>query len=103
MVPVIAAVGFSTFSAFLGAVASCFVLWVYWRKRQPYIQRQLQQQIYTHDLRTRDMLAELFRYAGPFILVGLATPVYQLIDQFTFERAMVASNQEIFGHLLIQL
>lgn len=109
---VIAAVGFSTFSAFLGAVASCFVLWVYWRKRQPYIQRQLQQQIYTHDLRTRDMLAELFRYAGPFILVGLATPVYQLIDQFTFERAMVASNQEdiwafaysamnFYGHKLV--
>ncbi|SIT14857.1 Membrane protein involved in the export of O-antigen and teichoic acid [Virgibacillus pantothenticus] len=109
---IIAAVGFSTFAAFLGAVASCVVLWVYWQKRKPYMDRQRKQQIYMYDIRTRDMLKELFRYAGPFVLVGLATPLYQLIDQFTFERAMVASGREdlwsftysvvnFYGHKLV--
>ncbi len=36
----------------------------------------------------RDMYQELLSYAGPFILVGVATPLYQLIDQITFNRTM---------------
>jgi len=91
---VTAAVGFSTFAAFLGALASCAVLYTYWRKRRPYINRQRQQQTYTHDMPTGDLFKELFRYAGPFVFVGLAIPLYQLTDQFTFERAMVAIGQE---------
>lgn len=109
---VIAAVGFSTFAAFLGAVASCLVLYIYWQKRKPYIDKQRKQQIYMYDISTSDMFKELFRYAGPFVLVGLATPLYQLIDQFTFERAMVANGEgtiwsfsysvvNFYGHKLV--
>lgn len=87
------AVGFSTFAAFIGAIASSFVLWVYWRKRKPYIEKQVQRQKKTHDIPTKKLLLELFRYAGPFVLVGIATPLYQLVDQFTFQRAMVAIDQ----------
>ncbi|GAB3792183.1 putative polysaccharide biosynthesis protein [Virgibacillus kimchii] len=109
---VTAAVGFSTFAAFLGALASCAVLYIYWRKRKAHINRQRQQQVQTHDIPTRDLFKELFRYAGPFVLVGLAIPLYQLTDQFTFERAMVAIGQEeiwaeafatinFYGHKLV--
>ncbi|GGB27021.1 oligosaccharide flippase family protein [Virgibacillus dakarensis] len=106
-----AAVGLATFSAFVGALASCVVLWVYWRRRKPNIEKQLQQQRYSHDIPAKDLFIELFRYAGPFVLVGLATPLYQLVDQFTFERAMTAIGQRdwaipysainFYGHKLI--
>ncbi|WP_010532334.1 putative polysaccharide biosynthesis protein [Lentibacillus jeotgali] len=88
------AVGFATFAAFLGAMASAIVLFVYWRKRKKNIQKQVQQQSYTHDIPTKELFSELFRYAGPFILVGVAIPLYQLVDQFTVERAMTAIGQK---------
>ncbi len=88
------AVGFATFAAFIGALASCVVLYIYWRKRKSHFTKQMEQQKFTYDVPTKDLLAELFRYAGPFVLVGLAIPLYQLVDSFTFERAMVASGRK---------
>ncbi|WP_188634084.1 putative polysaccharide biosynthesis protein [Lentibacillus kapialis] len=91
---IVTAVGFATFAAFLGAFASLLVLLVYWRKRKRNIYKQLQQQTHTHDIPTKELFSELFRYAGPFVLVGIAVPLYQLVDQFTLERAMTAINQK---------
>ncbi|HEX6594963.1 MAG TPA: polysaccharide biosynthesis protein, partial [Bacillota bacterium] len=88
------AVGFSTFSAFIGALASCLVLYIYWLKRKPHLMQLQEQQKTTHDVSLKELFIELFRYAGPFVLVGLAIPLYQLIDQFTFERAMVAIGKD---------
>ncbi|APC47974.1 cell division protein [Virgibacillus halodenitrificans] len=107
-----AAVGFSTFAAFIGAMASCLVLFVYWKKRKTYLNRQIEQQTYTHEIPMKDLFIEIFRYAGPFVLVGLAIPLYQMVDQFTFERAMVAADQKdiwefaysainFYGHKLV--
>lgn len=84
------AVGFATFAAFIGALASCLVLFYYWRKRKAGIEARVRQQKDTYDLPLKSMFKELLLYAGPFVLVGLATPLYQLVDQFTFERAMRA-------------
>lgn len=86
------AVGFATFAAFIGALASCLVLALYWRKRKRHFDALIENQSETYDLSIKDLIIELFSYAGPFVLVGLATPLYQLIDQFTFERAMVAGG-----------
>lgn len=91
---IVTAVGFATFAAFIGAVASCLVLAIYWKKRKPFIKKQIAQQKYTYAIPTRDLFKELFRYAGPFVLVGLAIPLYQLVDQFTFQPAMLASGRE---------
>lgn len=90
------AVGFSTFAAFIGAVASYFVLGVYWKKRKPHLQKQIEAQRYTYDIPKGEMFKELFRYAGPFVLVGLAIPIYQFVDQFTFQPAMLASGREAY-------
>lgn len=106
------AVGFATFAAFIGALASCVVLWFYWRKRRPHIQKQLKQQQKSHHIPTKDLITELFRYAGPFVLVGIATPLYQLIDEVTFQRGMIAIGQgeaydvafsaiNFYGHKLV--
>jgi len=109
---VVTAVGFSTFAAFIGALGSCIVLWVYWRRRKPHIEKRLHAQEYTHDIPTKKLFTELLRYAGPFVVVGLAIPIYQLVDQFTFERAMVASGRanqwvtayaavNVYGHKIV--
>src|SRR5699024_9163845 len=106
------AVGFATFAAFVGALGSCVVLALYWKKRKSHIHSLIAHQKETHDFSTKELFVELFTYAGPFVLVGLATPLYQLIDQFTFERAMIAAGLEdvwvvsfaainFYGHKLV--
>ncbi|WP_279401551.1 lipid II flippase MurJ [Piscibacillus salipiscarius] len=55
---------------------------------------------------------ELLSYAGPFVLVGIATPLYQMVDQFTFNRIMSSIGQAkisedllsvilVYGHKLV--
>src|SRR5699024_6652159 len=70
-------------------------------------------QTFESDLSTKSMIIELFQYAGPFILVGIATPLYQAVDTFTFNSAMrsIGNSQEmadlalttinLYGHKLI--
>ncbi|MBM7572817.1 putative polysaccharide biosynthesis protein [Aquibacillus albus] len=106
------AVGFATLAAFVGAIASCFVLYYYWKKRKPYLDKQMEKQERYYDVPTVELFQELFRYAGPFVLVGIATPLYQQIDALTFARAMTAigqkeiiseafSNINLYGHKLV--
>src|SRR5699024_11870728 len=91
------AVGLATFATFIGALASCAVLWRYWRKRKASIEKEVHQQTFESDLSTKSMIIELFQYAGPFILVGIATPLYQAVDTFTFNSAMrsIGNSQEM--------
>ncbi|GGA82631.1 putative polysaccharide biosynthesis protein [Ornithinibacillus halotolerans] len=84
------AVGFATFAAFIGAVASLIVLFMYWKKRKPYIDKHIAQQKTVHDIPKKELMSELFRYAGPFVIVSIAIPVFQLVDTFSFNRAMTA-------------
>ncbi|RDW15917.1 putative polysaccharide biosynthesis protein [Oceanobacillus chungangensis] len=86
------AVGYATFGAFIGAIASSFILFLYWRFRKPYLDQQLEQQRFSSKHTTKDLFKELFSYAGPFIIVALATSLYQLVDSFTFQRAMTAAG-----------
>ena len=88
------AVGFATFGAFVGAVGSWVILLLYWKKRKPYLDRQLVNQTFSNNIPTKNLFRELLSYSGPFIIVGLATSLYQLVDQFTFQRAMVAGGHE---------
>jgi O-antigen/teichoic acid export membrane protein len=84
------AVGFATFAAFIGAIVSLVVLFIYWKKRKPNIDKHIAQQKDVHDIPKKQLMAELFRYAGPFVIVSIAIPVFQLVDTFTFNRAMTA-------------
>ncbi|MRG87754.1 oligosaccharide flippase family protein [Salinibacillus xinjiangensis] len=82
------AVGMATFAAFVGALGSWFVLGYFWKMRKPFLDQQVNNQRLDSNLTTKDMYKELLSYAGPFVLVGIATPIYQTIDQLTFNRAM---------------
>lgn len=110
---IVLAVSYATFAAFVGAVASCIVLYLYWRRRKESLidHGPVKQHVYVSN---KDLFIELFSYAGPFILVGIAIPLYQLVDSFTFNKAMVIGGYEeiitvsmatinMYGHKLITI
>ncbi|MCZ0755184.1 putative polysaccharide biosynthesis protein [Anoxybacillus sp. J5B_2022] len=86
----VTAVSLATFAAFVGALGGLAVLVWYWWKRKTYLTELLAQDRGQLHPPLKDMYKELIMYAAPFVFVGLATPLYQLIDQFTFNRAMAA-------------
>ncbi|MDQ0207685.1 putative polysaccharide biosynthesis protein [Alkalicoccobacillus murimartini] len=77
------AVGISTMGAFAGGLASlCLLLWIFFKRKERFPQPQ--DTHLTHSkIKWVPMLKELTSYAIPFVLVGLAIPVYQNIDTFT--------------------
>ncbi|MGP4081999.1 putative polysaccharide biosynthesis protein [Pseudalkalibacillus sp. R45] len=81
------AVGFATFAAFIGAFASLVVLLWYWKKRKPHLNKLLKDSV-DHKISLPKMYKELIKYAIPFVAVGLAIPIYQLIDMMTITKAL---------------
>jgi len=84
----VTAVSLATFAAFVGALGGLAVLVWYWWKRKTYLAQLLTKDRGQLHPPLKEMYKELIMYAAPFVFVGLATPLYQLIDQFTFNRAM---------------
>lgn len=81
--PVVTAAVFATFAAFIGAVAGFYVMLHYWVVRRPYIIK-LEQQVkrpQRYKMHLVSMYKELIAYAIPFVAVGIAMQLYQLIDQ----------------------
>lgn len=110
------AVGFATFAAFIGAIASLIILSWYWKRRRPYLDQTLQQQVVkSATITNKQLFKELFSYAGPFVMVGLAIPLYQQVDAITFTRTLVSlgyeqdvidhafSNINLYGHKLVMI
>src|SRR5699024_1885607 len=108
------AVSFATFAAFIGAIASCLVLVWFWMKRKDKLLEQSHHSKKHLNISSFDLIKELLSYAGPFILVGIAIPLYQQVDSFTFNKSMALggfsdittiSNATInmYGHKLIAI
>ncbi|WP_066158968.1 putative polysaccharide biosynthesis protein [Halalkalibacter krulwichiae] len=85
------AVGFATFAAFVGALGGLTVLLVYWFKRKKHIHEQIEMSKVDHNLSLKSMYKELIAYALPLSFVGLAIPLYQLIDLFTFNNTLIGT------------
>ncbi|NUK30566.1 polysaccharide biosynthesis protein [Parageobacillus sp. VR-IP] len=84
----VTAVSVATFAAFVGALGGLAILIWYWWKRKKYLDDLLARDRGQVKLSLKEMYKELFLYAAPFVFVGLAMPLYQLVDQFTFNHAM---------------
>ncbi len=82
------AIGFATFGAFVGALGGLAVLLVYWRRQKVLIMTKIEQSRVDHSLSLKEMYKELLAYALPLSFVGLAIPLYQLIDLVTFNRTL---------------
>ncbi|WP_396136017.1 oligosaccharide flippase family protein [Bacillus sp. NEB1478] len=77
------AVAIATFAATLGAIAGFIVLLWYWAKRKPHLQKMYDQSKKADEISLSDIYKETIKYAIPFVAVGLAIPLYQMVDQFT--------------------
>jgi O-antigen/teichoic acid export membrane protein len=88
------AVGLSTFAAFIGAVAGMLVLVWFWIRQKHELNQLRNNSNYKSELTMKGMYKELLMYAGPFVFVGLAIPLYQMVDQFTFNRAMISIGKD---------
>ncbi|MBL5867615.1 polysaccharide biosynthesis protein [Heyndrickxia sporothermodurans] len=86
----VTAISVATFAAFIGGIASLFVLFWYWRKRKSHFDELLNYDKGTMHVSLREMYKEIFIYALPFVFVGIANSLYQYIDQLTFNRGMAA-------------
>jgi O-antigen/teichoic acid export membrane protein len=84
----VTAVSIATFAAFIGAIGGLVVLIWYWYKRKPHLDELLRYDKGTVQISLKDMYKEILIYAAPFVFVGIANPLFQLIDQFTFKMAM---------------
>ncbi|MBA4537729.1 oligosaccharide flippase family protein [Bacillus aquiflavi] len=87
---IVSAISVATFAAFIGAAGGLIVLIWYWLKRKPYFDQLLKKDKGTMDISLKDIYWEIIQYSIPFVIVGIANPLFQLIDQFTFNRAMSA-------------
>lgn len=85
---VVTAISVATFAAFIGAIAGLVVLIVYWFKRKPKLNELLEKDKGTVNVSLVEVYKEIIQYSIPFVFVGIANPLFQLIDQFTFNRAM---------------
>jgi O-antigen/teichoic acid export membrane protein len=91
----VTAVGVATFAAFIGAIGGLVVLLWYWRKRKPHLDEMLVQDKGTVQISLTEIYKEIVMYAAPFVFVGIANPLFQLIDQFTFKMAMKSIGQAV--------
>ena len=90
---IVTAISVATFAAFIGAIAGLFVLFWYWKKRKPYLDALLEKDKGTEQVSLVDLYKEIILSAIPFVLVGVVNPLYQLVDQLTFSKAMSAAGK----------
>lgn len=83
---VVTAVGVATFGTVIGALSSCLVLYYYYKQNPSYFQVKLGVKSISYS----SIYKELFSYAIPIAIVSLAVPLYQMVDTFTINRALMA-------------
>lgn len=78
----------STFAAFIGAIGGIAVLvWTLWRQRNWFILKK-QESIDQIKISEKRLIWEVVKQAIPFVIVGSAIQIYQIIDQYSFFKIM---------------
>ncbi|ENQ3081172.1 polysaccharide biosynthesis protein [Bacillus cereus] len=83
------AVGVATFGAFVGAVAGLGILIAYYLKRRRHLKKKENMSVPQTTKSFFALYKELFTYSIPFVVVGLAIPLYQTIDTFTINKLLM--------------
>jgi O-antigen/teichoic acid export membrane protein len=88
----VTAVTASTFAAFIGALFSLLALGYYWLKQKPRMDALAATILDKIDVSTNEILVEMIKEAIPFVIIGSGITFFQLIDQYTFERIVIATT-----------
>lgn len=84
------AVKFAVFAAFVGAIGGLVVLYYYWKKLSPEFNELRQSSVSSGELSYKAIYKEIIQYSIPFVFVGMASSLFQLVDMLTFNSAMVS-------------
>ncbi|GEK33877.1 putative polysaccharide biosynthesis protein [Kurthia sibirica] len=82
------AVSFAVFSAFIGALGGLLCLYYYWKKLQPEFDLKLESSVSSGKVSYTKIYKEVITYSIPYVFVGVANPLFQLVDMLTFNQAM---------------
>lgn len=82
----------AVFAAFIGGLGAIVTLLVFWRKRQPHIQKLVDTDDTGYDFSYKEMYGEIIRYGIPFIIVGISIPVMIFIDQLTHNNGLALAG-----------
>ncbi len=82
----------AVFAAFVGGLGAIVTLLIFWRKRQPHIQKMVDADDTGYDFSYREMYGEIIRYGIPFIIVGISIPVLIFIDQLTHNNGLALAG-----------
>ncbi len=82
----------AVFAAFIGGIGAIVTLFIFWRKRQPHIQKQVEADNTDYDFSYKEMYGEIIRYGIPFIIVGISIPVMIFIDQLTHNNGLAMAG-----------
>lgn len=91
----VSAVSFSVFAAFIGGIGGLAVLLWYWFKRKPSLDALLLEDKGNVDISVKEIYKEILLYSIPFVLVGIANPLFQFIDQLTFNKTMISIGNSL--------
>ncbi|BDH62663.1 putative cell division protein YtgP [Lysinibacillus sp. PLM2] len=84
-----AAISLSVFAAFIGGVGGLLILGLYWKKYRSEFSLLRDQSLNpTSKLQMTEIYKEVLTYSLPIIFVGMANPLFQLVDLLTFNSAM---------------
>lgn len=87
---IVSAISAATFAAFVGGIASLGILIWYWFKRKSHLDALLVHDKGTMQVSVFRLYKEIIVSALPFVFVGIANSLYQMIDQLTVKRGMEA-------------
>lgn len=78
----------STFAAFIGSLGGLLILILYYFRKKDHMDQLVLQS--SNQLKVSDghIIKEVLYESIPFIIIGVSTTVYNLIDQFTFQSVM---------------
>ncbi|WP_110927276.1 putative polysaccharide biosynthesis protein [Bacillus massiliglaciei] len=85
---IVEAIQAATFAATIGALGGLLVLFWYWRKHKPGFDEMLARDRGTIHVSLPAIYKEILISSIPFVFVGIAMPVFQMVDNLTFLRGM---------------
>ncbi|WPC18803.1 polysaccharide biosynthesis protein [Pediococcus inopinatus] len=80
----VSAVSQSTFAAFIGAIGGMLVLVFYYLRHRSRLRELAQNSKQELAIPTKQLYKEIIAQATPFIIIGSAITIFQLIDQYSF-------------------